>query len=81
MSYFGKKWRNNPIWSDFASLVLLWGYLFIPAIFIFGLRQIWWALLLAVAGYSIVIYLTYKHVKQHKDKQEVKLANQNAALQ
>ena len=65
MSYFGKKWRNNPTWSDFASLVLLWGYLFIPAIFIFGLRQIWWALLFAILAYSIIIYFAYRHVKVH----------------
>ena len=77
MSYFGKKWRMDPTWGDFALLVLVWGYLFILAILCF--RSIWWAVLLAVACYSIIIYLTFRHVRRHKDKQKDQHVNQNCA--
>lgn len=75
MSYFGKKWQKDPTWGDFAQLVLLWGYLFIPAIICF--RRVWWALLLSMVGYSIVIYLAYRHVKLHKIVQTAKTSDNN----
>lgn len=63
MSYFGKKWKTKPTWGDFALLILVWGYLFIPLIICFW--RIWWAVLLAILVYSIIIYFAYRHVKVH----------------